>query len=190
MITLNQVIRNLNSIASAHRQINSFGNGNIQEFATSGTTNYPAMWVDFENSQVQGNSYLHVVRIYVADRLIKGKKNETEVLSDIQQVCLDIIAQAQSKIYNWKLVSDSITLNYFSEPRFDDEDAGYYFDLTLKVPFTYDRCQIPFDSDITNPSQYPSSGGSGTINVYLNGVLQSSTTSSNLNAETVNIIWT
>ena len=45
MITLNQVIKNLNNIASAHYQINSFGNGNVTEFATSGTTNYPHGWV-------------------------------------------------------------------------------------------------------------------------------------------------
>ncbi len=47
-------------------------------------------------------------------------------------------------------LSDNITLNPFSEPRFDDEDAGYYFDVQLKQPFKYDTCQIPFDSTITN----------------------------------------
>lgn len=192
MVTLNQVITNLSNIASAHYQLKSFGNGSIQEFATSGTTNYPAMWVDYEPSQVQGRSYLHVLRIYVCDRLIKGKKNELDVFSDTQQICLDILAQVQSNIYGWKLVSDSIALSPFSEPRFDDEDAGYYFDLTLKVPFDYDRCQIPFTTAITNPSQYPSNTGSaaGTINVYIDGVLQSSTSSTDLDNETVNILWT
>lgn len=152
MITLNQIIKNLNNIASAHYQINSFGNGSVIEFATSGITNYPAMWVDYEPPQLQGNAFQNVLRIYIMDRLIKGKKNELELFSDIQQICLDIIAQLNSTIYGWKLVSDNITLNPFSEPRFDDEDAGYYFDVTLKVPFTFDRCQIPFDSNITNPS--------------------------------------
>ncbi len=150
MITLNQVIKNLNNIANAHYQINSFGNGSVIEFATSGITEYPAMWVDYEPPILQGNAYTHVLRIYVMDRLIKGKQNELELFSDIQQICLDIIAQLNSTIYGWKLVSDNITLNPFSEPRFDDEDAGYYFDVNLKVPFTYDRCQIPFDSTITN----------------------------------------
>ncbi len=152
MITLNQIIKNLNNIANAHYQINSFGNGSVIEFATSGITNYPAMWVDYEPPQLQGNAFQNVLRIYIMDRLIKGKKNELELFSDIQQICLDIIAQLNSNIYGWKLVSDNITLNPFSEPRFDDEDAGYYFDVTLKVPFTFDRCQIPFDSSITNPS--------------------------------------
>lgn len=191
MVTLNQVIKNLSNIASAHYQVKSFGNGSVQEFATSGVTNYPAMWVDYEPSQVQGRSYLHVLRIYVADRLIKGKKNEQDVLSDVQQICLDIIAQAQnSKLYGWTLVSDSVTLFPFSEPRFDDEDAGYYFDLTLKVPFDYDRCQIPFTAAITNASQYPTPGGAGgTINVYIDSVLVSTTSSTDLNAEIVNITW-
>ena len=192
MVTLNQVIKNLNSIADAHYQIKSFGSGAVQEFATSGVTNYPAMWVDYESPRVEGRAYVHVLRVYIADRLIKGKKNELDVLSDVQQVCLDIIAQAQnSAIYGWKLVSDSVTLNLFSEPRFDDEDAGYYFDLSLKVPFDYDRCQIPFSSAITNGSQYPASGSaSGTINVYIDSVLVSTTNSTDLNSEIVNITWT
>jgi hypothetical protein len=33
-------------------------------------------------------------------------------------------------------------------------------------------------------------GAGGTINVYLDGVLQSSTSSTDLDAETVNILWT
>ena len=110
MITLNQVIKNLNNIANAHYQINSFGNGSVVEFATSGITNYPAMWVDYEPSQIQGNAYLHVLKIYIMDRLIKGKRNEQELYSDIQQICLDIIAQLNSSIYGWKLVNDNFTL--------------------------------------------------------------------------------
>ena len=143
-------IKNLNNIANAHYQINSFGNGSVVEFATSGITNYPAMWVDYEAPQVQGNAYIYVLRIYIMDRLIKGKKNELELFSDMQQICLDVISQLNSTIYGWKLITDNITLNPFSEPRFDDEDAGYYFDVQLKQPFKYDTCQIPFDSTITN----------------------------------------
>jgi len=150
MITLNQTIKNLNNIANAHYQINSFGNGSVVEFATSGITNYPAMWVDYEAPQVQGNAYVYVLRIFIMDRLIKGKTNELELFSDIQQICLDIISQLNSTIYGWKLITDNITLSPFSEPRFDDEDAGYYFDVQLKQPFKYDTCQIPFDSTITN----------------------------------------
>jgi hypothetical protein len=151
MITLNQVIKNLNNIANAHYQISSFGNGNVVEFATSGTTNYPAMWVDYQPAQVQGGAYLHVVTIYISDRMLKGNINELEVLSDTQQICLDVIAQCRSTIYGWSLVSDSVTLNPFYHTRFNDETAGYYFDLTLRIPFTYDRCQIPF-SNIVNSS--------------------------------------
>jgi hypothetical protein len=150
MITLNQVIKNLNNIASAHYQINSFGNGNVTEFATSGTTNYPAMWVDYQPAQVQGGAYLHVVTIYISDRMLKGNLNELEVLSDMQQVCLDVIAQCRSNIYGWSLVSDSVTLNPFYHTRFDDETAGYFFDLTLRIPFTYDRCQIPFSGSLSS----------------------------------------
>lgn len=189
MVTLNQVVRNLNNIATAHYQIKSFGEGSVQDFATSGVTDYPAMWVDYEPVSLRERNFYQVVRIYVADRLMKGKRNQLEVLSDVQQICLDIIAQCKSTIYGWVLESSSITLNVFTEPRFDDEDAGYYFDLTLKLPFDFNRCQIPFNSTITNNDINPV-GGAGTINVYLDGVLQSTTESSNLDSEIVNILWT
>lgn len=190
MTTLNQAITILNNIASAHYQIKSFGKGSVQEFATSGTTDYPAMWVDYEASRIQGREFIQVLRVYIADRLIKGKKNELDVLSDVQQVCMDVIAQLNSGIYTFKIVSDSITLFPFSEPRFDDEDAGYYFDITLKMSFDFNRCQIPFNSTITNPSIEPGGGAGGTIYVYLDSVLVSTTASSDLDAETVNILWT
>lgn len=151
MKTLNQAIAALKQIADADDQINSFGCGSIQEFATSGVTNYPAMWVDYEPQYIQNNNLFYVFRIYLADRLMKGKKNEQEVFSDMLQVCTDIVAQMSSNIYGWKLDTSNIVFTPFSDPKFDDEDAGYYFDLIIKQAFTYDRCSIPFNSSITNP---------------------------------------
>lgn len=154
MKTLNQIVLSLNQIANAHYQIKSFGSGNVQDFATSGTTLYPAMWVEtLDTASVTGGSFQATVTVYLADRLIKGDKNELEVLSDLQQVALDIIAQyMNTSIYGFKLITDNITLNPFRASRLDDEDAGYYFDLTFKQAYTYNSCQIPFNSTITNTS--------------------------------------
>lgn len=53
--------------------------------------------------------------------------------------------------------------------------------------FTTPTTPNTFVFDIAN---YTAGSSGGTINVYLDGVLQSSTASSDLDAETVNILWT
>lgn len=151
MKTQNQIIKALNNFADAHLQINSFGSGSIQDFATSGTTNYMAMWVDYEPCTVQDRNVYTGLRVYLCDRLLKGKRNEQEVLSDVLSVCLDTVAQMSSNIYGWKLDASNVTMYPFSEPKHDDEVAGYYFDLSFKQAFDYNRCQIPLDGTITNP---------------------------------------
>jgi hypothetical protein len=65
---------------------------------------------------------------------------------------------------------------------FNEKLSGKKLNITL--PFLKMDCSF----DAYTP---PSSGGaSGTINVYIDSVLQSTTTSTDLNAEIVNITWT
>lgn len=63
---------------------------------------------------------------------------------------------------------------------FNENLSGKKLNITL--PFLKQDC----DFDAYTP---PSTGSEGTINVYLDGVLQSSTSSDDLDAEVVNIIW-
>ena len=48
--TLNQIVSEFKEIADQHRQINNFTVGTIEDFATSGTTNYPAWWVSYQSN--------------------------------------------------------------------------------------------------------------------------------------------
>lgn len=146
-MSLNQTLKNLSDFANVHYQINSFGAGEVSDFASSGTTQYPAMWVDFEPCLVEKGSFKQVLRVYLCDRVQKGNENLIEVLSDIQQICLDTIAQMSNPNYSWVLINDSITLSEFFESKFNDEVAGYYFDLTLKEKFDLNRCQIPVSAN-------------------------------------------
>lgn len=152
--TINQIIKQVNSFANAHYQIKSFGVGRIFDFATSGDTDYPSLWVDYGNTSVSqqsgyGNEYITPLRIYIVDRLQKGGTNEQEVISDTQQVCLDLIAYlSNSNAFNW-ILDNSITLNVVGDPSQDDELAGHFFDLNFRQPFEKDRCAIPFSSDPT-----------------------------------------
>lgn len=160
MLTLNQIIKASESFATAHKQVNSFGSGLIQDFTTSGTTSYPAMWTDFEAGTITTHEYgtgvfVNTFRFYFLDRLLKGNGNLNEVLSDQQQVSLDFIAYTQSPSYFTQtdtiiLVGD-ISLNLVQEKFHDDEVAGCYFDVQFKSSIEANTCQIPFGSPFPTP---------------------------------------
>jgi hypothetical protein len=56
--------------------------------------------------------------------------------------------------------------------------------------FTIPASPVSFVYNIANSTIGGGGSAGGTIYVYVNGVLQSTTVSSDLNAEIVNILWT
>ena len=157
MRSLNQIVSILNSFATAHQQVNSFGSGQLEDFATSGVTEYPAMWVDFEPSTVDEQTFQNVFRVYIADRQDKGQFNLNKVLSDTQLISLDLLAYLKDPITYYNMVlQNGITITPFFESKFDDELVGVYFDVVLQMAWQEDRCQIPFVTGFV-PSTYNSS---------------------------------
>jgi len=164
MQTVNQILSQFLDIASAHRQINSFGFGEIQDYATSGTTNYPAMWVDIGDCSIGGNEdeqSLYTQQSYtvwIIDRLQKGKGNLEDVFSDTQQIVLDVIAQLNKSGYEF-VVDIGNQLTPIFDKFHDDELAGFSFNLVIKQNYDRDRCAIPFAyQPIPNTEQNPGSG--------------------------------
>lgn len=148
-MTLNNVIQELNDIATTHDQINHFFFGNTWDFATSGTVNYPAMIAELEPAILEGSTLTHTFKIYIGDLVQKDSSNKTEVLSDCLLIALDVIYQLQSNSYDWVLQNkNSITLNDF-EDSLDCELYGYWFQIKLKLSSPYDRCAIPQNPLVT-----------------------------------------
>ena len=184
-MTLNQVQQALEQIATNHKQINSFGEGDIWDIATSGDINYPLMYVSLEDSTIGNRVEALTFSIILMDIVKGGRVNENDALSDMLEVAKDIIAQLNHPSYTWEFANDSINISNFTE-RFLDSVAGVTMRVTLNLPFSFDRCAMPY-----TPTTIPTiaSGAAGTIYLYLDGVLISSTASTNLNAEIVNVLW-
>lgn len=151
--TLNQIIKEIDNFATNHLQVNSFGVGRIWDFATSGDTKYPALWVDYADVSINNvygsgsSTETTPVRVYISDRLQKGAFNEQEVLSDIRETFFDLIAYISNDAFEWTIGS-SVTLTRFGEEFQNDEIAGYYCEIQFTQSFLKDRCAIPY---ITNP---------------------------------------
>lgn len=162
MLTLNQVVKNLNNISDSHSQINNFFFGELYDFASSGTVNYPAMAVTLEPSQVQGNVLVYSFNVYVLDLVHKGTSNNTEVLSDTMQTCLDIIAICNNHLYDWNTEKNTVLNDV--QGGYDDEVSGYWFNLKIRVANPSDRCQVPLRRTISRVQA---------IEILLNGLTTS-----------------
>lgn len=185
-MTLNQIEKALEQIATNHKQINTYGSGDIWDIATSGDINYPLMWVSLEDSTIGNRTESLSFDIILMDIVKGGRVNEADALSDMLEVAKDVIAQLNNPSYQWSFANDSVTITNFTE-RFLDSVAGVTMKVKLDLPFSFDRCAMPY-TQTTIPSS--TNSAAGTIYVYLDGVLQDTITSTQLNSEIVNILWT
>ena len=146
-ITYNQMIKEFQDFATAHKQINEFGNGDLWEVVQKETLaelNYPMLFVQDSPASIGEGFITNGFNILVMDKANEGTV-ETEVKSDTLLILLDTIAYFE-KLYtdNWKFVKieKSGSISSFTE-RFDDTLKGWTMSMQLKQPLQYDECQIP-----------------------------------------------
>lgn len=212
-MTLNQILTELETIANNHKQINTYGYGDIWDIATSGDINYPLMWVSLDGTEIAERRETVKFKIIFMDIVKGGQVNEQEVLSDQLEIAKDVVAQLSHPNYEWSFLGNGVVLEDFTE-RFTDSVSGWTASIALELPFSKDRCAIPYVGNTYANEVCPvvtiynstggiittvNAGGSytvvsgggagGTINVYLDGTLVDTRTSTDLNAETVNITW-
>jgi hypothetical protein len=148
--TLNQIIALADSYVVAHKQLNTFQFGDPWEFAESEEVQYPALFMVNGNVAIDGNTLYHQFNLLICDRIDYNMDNpadknaqENEVLSDMREVALDILAMFNnaSNRDNFYLDQTS-TIEPFTE-RFKDWTAGWNLIIRLKQPMSYNRCQVP-----------------------------------------------
>ena len=146
-ITYNQIIKQFEDFATAHRQINEFNTGDLWEIVQKESLaelNYPMLFVQNSPASIGDGFITNGFNILVMDKANEGTV-ETEVKSDTLLILLDTIAYFE-KLYtdNWKFVKIEKTgsISSFTE-RFDDTLTGWTMSMQLKQPLEYNECQIP-----------------------------------------------
>ena len=141
-LTLNQIVKTINSLANAHKQIKSVYFGDIADYLSRGVENvYPSLYYDLTGGSVQERGVTLNFSLYFFDRMLPEDTNETEVLSDQLEICQDIIAQLRYN--NWEFDEGlNATLTFFTEDT-PELLAGVRADITLELPFIANRCQVP-----------------------------------------------
>jgi hypothetical protein len=151
IITRRQIAGLLQTIASSHFQINTFGWGDVPELLGRQNTIYPFMMVTPESPVMGEGEVTHPFRISIADRLQKGLENIEEVDSDMYQVLRDVITQIDNVAYQDMRVELPLTIDPF---RAEDAQDVYGFSgvVNIIVDENYDQCAIPSEDVPFDPS--------------------------------------
>ena len=144
--TLNQIESILRNIATSHRQVNTFGFGDIWE-AAKAKTNYPLMWADVRPSSFNDHVVSVVIDLWFMDRVMPSEENELEVQSDMLTLADGIRSMMVDPIYYDKwTVSDFGQLIPFTE-ELQDRVSGWYMPITVEVFTGLDWCAEPTTSE-------------------------------------------
>lgn len=148
-MTLNQVIKRIESLALGHKQVQTFRKGFVSDFFADKTAKYPAVCLQ-DNSGVislAGHETTLNYRMFIADlvHVSQGTKlNEQDVHSDMVSIAMDLLAQMNNGNYDdWKISTDN-SLSLFSEND-GDFQAGCVIDFSVKIMYTQNICQVPTD---------------------------------------------
>jgi len=147
VLTLNQIVSQITTLATAHNQIAESGVGDFAEWQAK-ERNYPILWVFHESTSVNQMEIAFSIRLICADRVIVGEEgddtqgHEQEVISDTLLVLLDFLAYFQQNHSQPYDVVTSATIDPFTE-RLNDRLAGNSVTITIRQPFDWNKCQIP-----------------------------------------------
>jgi hypothetical protein len=160
-------------LADHHKQLNSFGFGSVEDFTywtesrdKADNPNfqapiYPLLYV--VPGEVQQNfGYMnYTFTIIVSDIIERDLANQTDVLSDTNQILDDIISQFRLSVSdslgnfnNEYYLDESIVCTPFLE-KYDDLLGGWTAELPIEIRIPLNRCDAAFDTFIVSPTPTP-----------------------------------
>ena len=148
MLTLNQIIDQIKTLANAHYQIAEVGVGTIAELQSKPDREYPLLWLSNEGGTLDNNYKVDNIRLTMFGRVTVGDEgqdddaSELEVLSDMQLILLDFLNYFHQNHGQDYVTDKSNTLEHFTE-RTNDRTAGYSTVLELKQFYDWSKCKIP-----------------------------------------------
>ncbi len=154
ILTYNQILKEFETFATNHKQIENFGNGDLWEIVEHNQLtdfNYPLFWVADQPANLGDGTFTWNFNVMAMDLVSKDESNENDVKSDMCQVLLDCVSYFEQKTatsnnVDWLKVNlvRSGTLTSFTE-RFSDELTGWGMNIGFRLPFSYNNCDLPIE---------------------------------------------
>jgi hypothetical protein len=189
--TLNQLMKELEIIATQHRQINEFFQGDYIDAVSRDAAQYPLMVVTLQPGSMTDQAVNVNVVISICDKYnIQEYRQINEIHSDCLSICNDIrITFQQWRFEEFMDIVGDITTQPFIN-RGPDVTAGWTINASLSIYDYNDWCSIPFDDyDFENGD--PPAGDCGDLTtdylLYVNGQLEDQFTQNTTTNNTINI---
>lgn len=152
MYTINNFKELFSNIATAHKQINTFGFGELWEIeeAMNKDVTYPMLWVQPINSTTGLQTQTRTFRFLVFDLVSKQDVDNNytiEVWSDTELILNDIIKILREESDSYNIVGEPL-LEPFKE-EFSDWVTGWRSDLVIETDLNSNYCDVPADSFIS-----------------------------------------
>ena len=154
ILTYNQILKEFETFATNHKQIENFGNGDLWEIVEHNQLtdfNYPLFWVADQPANLGDGTFTWNFNVMAMELVNKDESNENDVKSDMCQVLLDCVSYFEQKTatsnnVDWLKVNlvRSGTLTSFTE-RFEDELTGWGMNIGFRLPFSYNNCDLPIE---------------------------------------------
>lgn len=157
MPTLNQIVQALKDLGNKHAQINTVKYGDFQNFLDDKDIKYPLMLIGYPTPSVSGKELTYRFSFMFLDMTLKEMSNVEEVISDQMEIALDIYSLLSDNNYAWEYPTAATFTQVFDDTT-PEWLGGCSMDVSITVPFAYDRCQVPrvksvFAEEFTNEFQ-------------------------------------
>jgi len=156
--TLNQLIIFFEGFATKHAQINYFGYGATSDMSTSDQIDYPLMWVtNADSSSIELSESKTITPTTTFNFIFLDQwnnqtnykdtnglesNNTGEVMSDMEQVCYDLITYINLNSRELELLIPPSS--YSIDPAIDEgTDKQYGWILTLDIKRLHFNCTLP-----------------------------------------------
>ena len=189
--TLNQLMRELSTIATEHRQINEFFQGDFIDAVNRDAVDYPLMVVTLQPGSMSSRSVNVSMIITICDKYdLQEYRQINEIHSDCLSICNDLrITFQQERWTEFMDVNGDIQTQPFIN-RGPDVTAGWTMVVNASIFDDGNWCAIPYDQyDFENGNPPAEVCGDLTTQyeVYVNGELEDTFVQNTTENNTINI---
>jgi hypothetical protein len=145
-----QIIEDWKGFANAHKQVRSWGFGDVEQLVNNILTKkepmYPRMYFVPNTTRLSEN-HMHITwQVIVCDIVDDDLSNQQDVLNDTLEICKDLYAKAYLSDYevDW----DANLLPWLEQT--ETILAGWTLTMSITQKFDYNRCVLPTTSFVDN----------------------------------------
>ena len=142
-MTLNQIIRIIQSQADSHKMVNKVAVGADYDFSVDEVKYYPIVWIipNGFNFSTDNRTVDYQFAMMVMDRKWEDDSNTIDVLSDSAGIILDIVTLLRRFVANFEMIVNGTATPFFDSST--DVVAGHAIDFTIRTPYLESYCEIP-----------------------------------------------